>query len=134
MICRQSIATLICLWVLCGCASTPRVKKPYVPHPDQRVWVDEAAVINLVTRLVYDAQFESRRHRAEERYAALLRYWYHRTSQNGLDQDAGVRALNYIRKIHADAGGTRKLWKHVLELAREPVAGQKGMPVPEDFR
>lgn len=134
MMWRGAVAITCCLFLAMGCSSTPRVKKPFGPHPEQRVWVDEAAVINLVTRLVYDAQFESRRHRAEERYAALLRYWYRETSQNGLDADAGIRALNYIRKIHADAGGKRRLWKRVVQLAKEPVPGQKGMPIPEDFR
>ena len=116
-----------------GCTVINPVRKPYVPHPRQRAWVNEAAVINLVTRLVYDARFESRQEVTEMRYATVLRYWYKRCSVDGEDLDGGLRALNYIRKIHFDAGGDRKLWKRVAERAREAAPGEDGLPIPSVF-
>ena len=105
---------------------------PTVPRPDQQVWLNEVAVINLVTRLVYDSNFASRRKLAEERYAALLRYWYKRCSLAGEDLDGGKRALNFIRKIHFDAGGDRKLWDQVVEMAKKPAPMQNGLAIPPD--
>jgi len=116
-----------------SCAVVKPVREPYVPHPRQRVWVNEAAVINLVTRLVYDANFGSRQEVTETRYAAVLRYWYKRCSVDGEDLDGGLRALNYIRKIHFDAGGDRKLWKRVEDRAREDAPGEDGLPIPSVF-
>ncbi|MBN2448788.1 MAG: hypothetical protein JXR77_00280 [Lentisphaeria bacterium] len=127
-------------WMLCAllllgaCRIVNPVRQPYTPHAQQREWVDEVAVINVVTRLTMDAGFASRRALAEERYAALLRYWYKRTSLAGRDLEGGIRALNFIRKVHFDAKGDRKLWNRAVELAREPLPGQDGIPLPPEFR
>jgi len=108
------------------------VRGPYVPHPAQKVWVDESAVINLVTRYVYEAHFDSRRPMVEKRYAVLVRYWYEQASSGGQDLDGGRRAANFIHKIHVDAGGSRDLWKQVLALAREPAPGETSPAIPPD--
>ena len=127
------LSLLSMLVVGLGCHSLRPVHQPYVPHPRQRVWVNEAAVINLVTRLVYDNHFESRQKQTELRYAAVLRYWYKHCSLDGADLDGGIRALNYIRKIHFDAGGDSKLWQRVVERAKKPEPMQDGLPIPPEF-
>jgi hypothetical protein len=115
-----------------GCALIRPVRGPTVPHPGQRVWVDEPAVINLVTRYVYEAHFDSRRAAIEERYARLIRYWYTQASSGGKDLDGGQRAVNFIHKIHLDADGSRQGWKQVLGRARQAAPGEDLLPVPAE--
>lgn len=132
---RQAMLTAAML-VLClglGCKALRRDPKPYTPRPDQAVWVDEPAVINLVTRLIYEARFDSRRTLAERQYAALIRHWYTRVSLAGEDLDGGRRAVAFVRKIHRDAKGSKELWKQVLERARQPAPGQDGLTLPDDI-
>jgi len=117
-----------------GCQALRGTPKPYAPRPDQTEWVDETAVISRVTRLIYEARFDSRRAQAERQYAALIRHWYTRVSRTGEDVDAGRRAVRYIHKIHRDAKGSRDLWKQVLSLARQPPPGQDGLVLPDDLR
>lgn len=117
-----------------ACRALPGRPKAYTPRPDQTEWVDEAAVISRVTRLIYEARFDSRRAQAERQYAALIRYWYTRVSRTGEDVDAGRRAVHYIHKIHRDAKGSRNLWKQVISLARRPPPGQDGLDLPDDLR
>jgi hypothetical protein len=113
-----------------GCTLLRPVKGPYVPHPGQKAWVDETAVINLVTRYVYDAHFDSRQPVAQARYAELIRRCYTQASSGGRDQDGGQRVVNFIHKIHVDAGGKRELWRDVLALARQGEPREGSLPVP----
>jgi len=130
---RFALAVLVlCLGT--GCQALRGAPKPYTPRPDQKVWVDEPAVINMVTRLVYQSHFDSRQALAERQYAALIRYWYVRVSATGEDPDAGLRAVNFIHKIHLDAKGSRELWERVLSLARQPPPGQDGMTIPNEVK
>ncbi|HOG51696.1 MAG TPA: hypothetical protein PKY10_13980 [Lentisphaeria bacterium] len=74
---------------------------------------------------------------AIKEYATLLRVSYMRVSEGGVDVDAGVRALNFIYKIHRDANGDRKLWHDVVERAKDTTddAGRLlGLPIPPEFR
>lgn len=129
------IAAALAAWLPgLGCQAWRGTPKPYTPRPDQQVWVDEAAVISLVTRFVYESRFESRRTVAERQYAALVRHWYARVSGMGEDRDGGRRAVNFIHKIHRDAKGSADLWERVLALARQPPPGQDGMTIPDEVR
>lgn len=123
---------LILLAVFCGCVTTGTTssKKP-VPltretHPrhDQQNWVKEREAINNVVAYVEYAKYASRRPQALRDYALYIRVTYAHVSMGGNDVDAGVRALNYIHKIHLDCGGSGKLWKDVLDLAR--IMGNDG--------
>jgi hypothetical protein len=123
--------TVLIAGALAGCTLLHSLPHPVVPRPDQRQWLDEQAVISLVTRYVYECHFDSRRARVERQYASRLQQWYGLASSAGQDLDGGLRAVNFIHKIHRDAKGSRGLWMQVLSLARDPVpAGQDGLALP----
>ena len=108
-----------------GCGLLHSVRGPVVPRPNQQQWLDEPAVISLVTRYVYESHFDSRRSVAEKQYAARLRQWYALASSAG----------NFVHKIHRDAKGSEDLWKKVLGLARQPPpAGLDGLALPPEVR
>ena len=126
--------TLLIAGALAGCALLPLARGPVVPRPDQRQWLDEPVVISLVTRYVYECRFDSRRTAAEHQYAARLRHWYGIASSGGEDVDGGRRAVNFVHRIHLDAKGSRRLWKRVLGLARQPEPGQDGLTLPPEVK
>ncbi len=117
---------LILLAVLCGCATqgSTSTKRPVPltretrPRHDQQNWLKEREAINNVVAFVEYAKYASRRPQALRDYALYIRVTYAHVSMGGNDVDAGVRALNYIHKIHLDCGGSGKLWKDALDLAR----------------
>ena len=116
----------ILLAVLCGCATTSSTstKRPVPltresrPRHDQQNWLKEREAINNVVAFVEYAKYASRRPQALRDYALYICVTYAHVSMGGNDVDAGVRALNYIHKIHLDCGGSGKLWKDALDLAR----------------
>ncbi len=115
--------------LLCGCMSSGKYTKEAFPRADQKRWPDETEVVDVVVRCVRMAEYTSGRPHAIREYAIFLRSTYSRCSEGGIDIDAGVRALNYIRKIHRDARGGRKLWRQAIELAQyEPENTEKRMP------
>lgn len=131
------MARVVRLWLplllggaLAGCALLRPVPGPTVPRPNQRQWLDEAAVIDLVTRYVYECRFDSRRAVAERHYATRLRQWYAYASSGGKDADGGQRAVNFVHRVHLDAKGSRELWKRVVELARQPASGAEASALP----
>ena len=137
---------LILLAVLCGCATTgsSSSKKPTPltrethPRHDQQNWLKEREAINNVVAFVEYAKYASRRPQALRDYALYLRTTYAHVSMGGNDVDAGVRALNYIHKIHLDCGGSGKLWKDVLDLSRIMNSDSANQPVglepPLDYK
>jgi hypothetical protein len=129
---RTALRWLSCLALgtVTGCTLLWPVQGPVVPHANQQQWIDEAAVINMVTRYVYECRFDSRRPLAERQYAARLRQWYDLASSGGKDADGGQRAVNFVHRVHLDAKGSRDLWEHVLSLARESTPGQNGLALP----
>ena len=125
-ICLAVIALL-----LAGCFTTGGAKytKEDFPRADQKHWPDELQVVDVVVRCVRTAEYTSSRNYAVREYALFLRQTYGKCSEGGLDADAGMRALNYIKKIHNDAKGGKKLWKEAMELAcYEPEEEYKRMP------
>ncbi len=138
---------LVLLALLCGCIATrpgTSSKKP-VPltreaHPrhNQKRWLNQREAINNVVAFVEYAKYASRRPQALRDYALYVRVTYADVSMGGNDVDAGVRALNYIRKIHLDCGGSGKLWKDVLDLSR--IMGNSsdkqpnGLEPPPDYK
>ncbi len=112
---------------------TARYTSETVPHLAQKHWVDERDVIITVTQCVPRLKYSSTRDEALERYAKGVRRWYAHASDNGKDVDAGVRALNYVHKIHKDAKGARSLWKKVLKEARA-LTDADGLPPPEGYK
>ena len=83
----------------------------------------------MVVRCVRTAEYTSSHTYAVREYAIFLRQTYGKCSEGGIDVDAGIRALNYIKKIHHDAKGGRKLWREAMELARyEHEDENKRMP------
>lgn len=128
--CNLLFLTLL-LALLAGCVSTNAKKytREDVPRHDQKRWPDELQVVDVVVRCVRTAEFSSSRKVAVREYAIFLRQVYGNCSEGGIDVDAGVRALNYIKKIHNDAHGGRKLWNEAFELAQyEPEDEFKRMP------
>ena len=137
---------LILLAVLCGCVTTgsPSTKRPVPltretrPRHDQQNWLKEREAINNVVAYVEYAKYASRRPQALRDYALYIRVTYAHVSMGGNDVDAGVRALNYIHKIHLDCGGSGKLWKDALDLARiMDKDGDKqptGLEPPPDYK
>ena len=137
---------LILLAILCGCAttSTTSSKKPVPltrearPRHDQQNWLKEREAINNVVAFVEYAKYASRRPQALRDYALYIRVTYAHVSMGGNDVDAGVRALNYIHKIHLECGGSGKLWKDVLDLSRIMVNDSRGQPIglepPLDYK
>ena len=133
-----AMAMLAAAFLLTACVSNPNaLTRAYNPRHDQNRWLDENLVINTVVQCVNNADFASRRPLAVKEYAGLLRLCYMTVSEGGVDVDAGVRALNFIHKIHRDANGDRKLWRDAVEQAKNTSddAGRlPGLPIPPDFR
>ena len=116
---------------LAGCMTSggDKYTKEAFPRHDQKFWPDEVEVVDVVVRCVRVAEYTSSHSYAVRDYAIFLRQTYGKCSEGGLDVDAGIRALNYIKKIHSDAKGGRKLWREALELAcYEPEDENKRMP------
>jgi hypothetical protein len=131
------MGALACLVVAtcAGCRTSPYTHA-VIPRPDQQRWMDERMVIEQLTECVYNASFASKRDAAILTYANLLRHVYGFASLGNRDIDAGVRALNFVHRVHRQASGSRALWVTVLAEARAPqgTEGLRGIPVPDDYR
>ena len=126
-ICLAAVVALL----LAGCFTTGGTKytREDFPRPDQKHWPDELQVVDVVVRCVRTAEYTSSRTYAIREYAIFLRQTYGKCSEGGLDVDAGMRALNYIKKIHNDAKGGKALWKEAMKLASyDPEEEYKRMP------
>ena len=131
----------IFLALLCGCVSLPKgegLTRETHPRHNQKRWLKEREVINNVVAYVEYSKYASRRPQALREYALYIRLSYANVSIGGQDVDAGVRALNYIHKIHAECGGSPKLWNDVLALSRILGEGDErqgtGLEPPPDYK
>lgn len=131
------MAMLAAAFLLAACVSNLKsLTNAHNPRHDQKRWLDENLVISTVVQCVNNADFASRRPMAVKEYATLLRLSYMRVSEGGVDVDAGVRALNFIYKIHRDANGDRKLWQDAVERAKDTTDDARrlpGLPIPTKF-
>ena len=84
---------------LAGCFTTGQYTREAFPRADQKNWPDEVEVVDVVVRCVRTAEYTSSHTYAVREYAIFLRQTYGKCSEGGLDVDAGIRALNYIKKI-----------------------------------
>ena len=140
--CRwRFLLPLICLLLSglwSGCQTTAGgFTRSRDPRHDQNNWLDERLVINTVVQCVNNADFTSRRPLAIMEYATLLRMCYMTVSEGGVDVDAGVRALNFIHKIHRDARGDKKLWQNAVKKAQDTTADHgrlPGLPIPAEYK
>lgn len=132
-------ASIIVMLCAAACITVSNYTTEYRPRADQKKWPDEKEVINTVVKCVRMADYASLRTRAVREYALALRRWYAHVSMGGKDVDAGVRALNYVHKIHGDAHGGNELWRDALDLSRvhsDPHCdtGVPGIPPPLDYQ
>lgn len=133
----NSIAKLLVFTIalgLAGCFTTGQYTREAFPRADQKYWPDEVEVVDVVVRCVRTAEYTSSHTYAVREYAIFLRQTYGKCSEGGLDVDAGIRALNYIKKIHHDAKGGKKLWREAMELAcyehKDENKRMPGLPPP----
>lgn len=125
--------------LMTGCISSGKYTHEHRPRSDQKRWPDEREVINTVVKIVNMSGYASLKPKALMEYALFLRRWYGTVSEGGNDVDAGIRALNYIKKIHNDAYGGGGLWREVLDKAKteeDDGSGKRmpGLPPPVDYK
>ncbi len=126
-------------FLLCGCIASSPYTRLAKPRADQKRWIDERAAIDAVIYCINSGKFASRRPMAVRNYASLLRQCYASASLLGQDVDAGVRALNYLHKIHQQSKGDKTLWDDALKLAKVKVNDDSpnhlpGIEPPEDYQ
>ena len=129
------VALALFALLLNSCARSPYTRA-ITPRADQLHWVDERRAIDKIAYFNCCLPFASKREKAQLGYANLLRQAYARASLDGKDVDAGIRVLNFLRRIHRQSGGTRAAWHAVIEKAKAPrdAPGLKGIPIPGDYR
>ena len=113
---------VVLMVVLCGCITMSGggdgLTRESRPRHNQDRWLNEREVINNVVAYVEYSKYASRRPKVLQEYGLYLRMSYANVSVGGQDIDAGVRALNYIHKIHQECGGSQKFWNDALAMAR----------------
>ena len=133
----STIAAIFCAMLLVSCAllsPRERLTSDYKPREGQAVWFTEEDLTVMARRIaacISASEMVTDYQRAKRVYAEYLRLTYETISQKGEDMDAGVRALNLIKRLHHQADGTDRLWKEAVELAKSTDdASLKGMPLP----
>lgn len=118
--------------------SGPSYTSDSFPRENQQIWFtpDEiTSTVRLVASCISASEMITDRPRAVRRYAEYLRLCYHAISLNGADVDAGIRALNFIHKLHRDADGSAKLWQDAVTLAQDTQDDSlPGIPLPAQYR
>ena len=118
---------------------TPREKltSDYTPREGQAVWFtddDLAVMARRIAACISASEMVTDYQRAKHVYAEYLRVTYETISEKGADVDAGVRALNLIKRLHKQADGSSRLWEEALELAKKTDdESLKGLPVPPNY-
>lgn len=117
--------------------SQPRLTAERTPREGQKLWftpqqTQEAA--HIVAACISASEMATDFQRARRAYADFLRSCYATFSQNGLDVDAGVRALNLVRHLHRAADGSPRLWHAAVELAKDTQSPDlQGIPIPQAY-
>lgn len=138
MIYKKLLVIAAAVAILAGCTSVEtQLTKQHFKREDQKIWFtsDETQkTIDIVASCISAAEMITDYERAKIVYAHYLRLCYFNISQNGIDVDGGVRALNFIKKLHTDADGSKKLWRETVELAKEDNPDLPGIPIPAQFK
>ena len=137
----SSIAAIFCTTLLLSsCALlAPREKltDAYTPREGQTVWFTDDDLTVMARRIaacISASEMVTDYQRAKHVYAEYLRVTYETISDKGADVDGGVRALNFIKRLHKQADGSSRLWKEALELAKKTDdESLKGLPIPPNF-
>lgn len=109
--------------------------RSYQRRDGQARWVDEKSVIHSVAMCVTASEMSTGFHTSRRKYAEVMRHWYWVASSENTDVDGGIRALNFIKKIHRDAEGGKSLWRDAVKLAGDPEeTGIAGKPIPAEYR
>ena len=129
------------LLLVTSCAShgtsQPRLTAEHTRRDGQKLWftpqqTEEAA--HIVAACISASEMATDFQRARRAYADFLRSCYATFSQNGLDVDGGVRALNLVRHLHRAADGAPRLWQAAVELAKDTQATDlQGIPIPQAY-
>lgn len=110
----------------------------HTKRDDQQIWFtheEENITFRLVATCIAAAEMATDYQRALRKYAEYLRLCYYNISQDSVDVDAGVRSLNFIKKLHKDADGPDKLWNEAVKLAKSTQdTTLLGKPIPKDYR
>ena len=136
---KRLVILFSCL-LLASCASLEEnggggLTRAHRRREGQARWVDERSVIESVAMCVTASDMPTGFHASRRKYAEVLRHWYFVASDGYADVDGGIRALNFIKKIHRDAEGGKSLWRDAVKLARDPQeTGIPGKPIPAEYR
>ena len=135
---RHFLVIAVAVAILSGCVSVKdQLTQQHFKREDQKIWFtgDETQkTIDIVASCISAAEMITDYERAKVTYAQYLRLCYFNISQNGIDVDGGVRGLNFIKKLHQDADGSKKLWKETIELAKQNDSNLPGIPIPAQFK
>ena len=128
-ICAVFAALLLAVAALPGCATGERPPET-MPATGQARWLDEDEAVNTVLSCIEAYSFESQRQLAVRKYALYMRMTYSHISFMGANEDAGARALAFIRYIHFGSKGSKDLWKQALAMAKATGDGGSSLPLP----
>ncbi len=127
--CAVFAALMLAASVLPGCATGERPREA-MPAPGQARWLDEDEAASTVFSCIEAYKFESQRQLAVRKYALYMRMTYSHISFMGADEDAGARALAFIRHIHFRSSGSKELWRQALAMAKARGEGGSALPLP----
>lgn len=135
------LAAILCTTLLVSsCALlSPREKltSDYTPREGQAVWFTDNDLTVMARRIascISASEMVTDYQRAKHVYAEYMRLTYETISEKGADVDGGVRALNFIKRLHKQADGSSRLWKESVELAKKTDdESLKGLPIPPDY-
>ncbi|MBP5639154.1 MAG: hypothetical protein J6X55_06730 [Victivallales bacterium] len=139
LIIATSVAILTML--LASCTTTtarPHYTSAYTPREGQEVWFTEDDMNDMARRIascISASEMITDYQRAKKVYAEYMRITFETISKKGADEDAGIRALNLIKRLHKNAEGSARLWEEALTLAKNTDdATLPGMPIPAFYK
>lgn len=115
---KHTCGVIVCILTLLAVSCTTIPVESYTPRSNQQRWINESEARDTILDCIEGANFATRRPAAIRKYAMYMRMCYSYVSSIGADEDAGVRALNYMKHVHFEAKGSKKLWQEVLKLAK----------------
>lgn len=134
---KLALSISICILIL-GCMQASPYTNLATPRADQRHWPNERDAIDTIILLNRRARYASSRPAAVKLYATFIRQCYAEASMLGADVDAGVRALNYLHKLHKQTKGKKAFWEDSLRVSKAKLPDTSpghlpGLEPPEDY-